>query len=204
MRFVSYTTVLLLLLTALSPAQKFRTLDYLKSISGVKTLSGQHNREPNSTPAKWTDQIYSMTGKYPALWSGDFLYQAENISNRWTMIYEAKKQWESGSVINIMFHSCPPLQPEPCAWDGGVLSKLTDAQWTELITEGTQLNRNWKTRLDDIAVYLQYLKDNGVEVMFRPLHEMGQGSFWWGGRPGPNGCNSPGRRRRLGGPTCWG
>jgi len=187
MRFVSITCVFFLLLTVCAPAQKFRTLDYLKSISGVKTLSGQHNREPNSEPAKWTNQIYNVTGKYPALWSGDFLFQADNIQNRWTMIYEAKKQWESGSIINIMFHTCPPLQPEPCEWNGGVLSKLTDAQWTELITEGSQLNRNWKKRLDDISVYLQYLKDNGVEVMFRPLHEMGQGAFWWGGRPGPNG-----------------
>jgi len=41
--------------------------------------------------------------------------------------------------------------------------------------------------MDDIAVYLQYLEDNGVEVLFRPLHEMNQGKFWWGGRPGPDG-----------------
>lgn len=187
MRFVPFSAIFVLLFTVLLPAQKFRTLDYLKSISGLKTLSGQHNREPNATPAKWTDQIYNVTGKYPALWSGDFLFQADNIRDRWTMIYEAKKQWENGSIINIMFHTCPPLQAEPCEWNGGVLSKLTDAQWTELITEGTQLNRNWKKRLDDISVYLQYLKDNNVEVMFRPLHEMGQGAFWWGGRPGPNG-----------------
>lgn len=179
--------VFLVLFTITGSAQKFRTLDYLKSISGTKTISGQHNREPNSQPAKWTEQIYSITGKYPALWSGDFLFQAENISNRWTMIYEAKRQWDNGAIINLMFHTCPPLQPEPCDWSGGVLSKLTDAQWTELITDGTQLNRNWKKRLDDISVYLQYLEDNDVEVLFRPLHEMGQGAFWWGGRPGPNG-----------------
>ena len=187
MKFLQGIILFVVFLTSGVPAQKFRTLDYLKSISGVKTLSGQHNREPNAEPAKWTNQIFNVTGKYPALWSGDFLFEAENIRDRWTMIYEAKKQWESGSIINIMLHTCPPLQPEPCAWNGGVLSKLTDAQWTELITEGTQLNRNWKKRLDDISVYLQYLKDNEVEVMFRPLHEMGQGAFWWGGRPGPNG-----------------
>jgi mannan endo-1,4-beta-mannosidase len=28
---------------------------------------------------------------------------------------------------------------------------------------------------------------NGVEVLWRPLHEMNQGDFWWGGRPGPQG-----------------
>lgn len=168
-------------------SQQFRVLNYLKSISGKKTIAGQHNREPNSQPAKWTNEIFKTTGKYPALWSGDFLFQSENISARWTMIYEAKKQWEKGAIVQIMLHTCPPVYGEPCAWNGGVLSKLTDSQWNELITDGTTLNKNWKKRLDDISVYLKYLKDNGVEVLFRPLHEMNQGAFWWGGRTGPNG-----------------
>src|SRR5690606_33713679 len=46
---------------------------------------------------------------------------------------------------------------------------------------------NWKAMMDEIAVYLQQLKNAGVEVLFRPLHEMNQGMFWWGGRPGSNG-----------------
>jgi hypothetical protein len=41
--------------------------------------------------------------------------------------------------------------------------------------------------MDDISQYLVYLRDAGVDVMFRPLHEMNQGCFWWGGRPGPSG-----------------
>jgi len=31
------------------------------------------------------------------------------------------------------------------------------------------------------------LKNSGVEVLFRPFHEMNQGVFWWGGRTGPTG-----------------
>ena len=27
----------------------------------------------------------------------------ENIANRWKMIHEAKKQWEHGAVINLMW-----------------------------------------------------------------------------------------------------
>lgn len=41
--------------------------------------------------------------------------------------------------------------------------------------------------MDDISQYLVYLRDEGVEVIFRPLHEMNQGCFWWGGRPGSQG-----------------
>src|ERR1700743_476825 len=54
------------------PSPPFRTLNYLYSISGTKTVSGIHNREPNNTPAVWTDSIYATTGKFPGFWSGDF------------------------------------------------------------------------------------------------------------------------------------
>ena len=167
--------------------QNFKVLNYLKSITGTKTVAGQHNREPNSQPEMWTDSIYTATGKYPGFWSGDFLFESESIANRWTVIHEAKKQWDNGAIVQLMFHCCPPTQAEPCGWSSGVQSHLTDSQWKELITDGTQLNKNWKARLDKIVPYFQYLKENGVEVLFRPLHEMNQGHFWWGGRPGPNG-----------------
>lgn len=168
--------------------QSLQTLNFIKRISGRKTLAGQHNKEPNADPARWTRYIKETTGVYPALWSGDFLFQQDNIDNRWKMIYEAEKQWKNGAVINLMLHTCPPDEGEPCGWDPGLLNaQLDDEQWKELITEATPLNMRWKERMDDIAVYLQYLEDKGVEVMFRPFHEMNQGLFWWGGRPGPNG-----------------
>ena len=175
-----------------APAAKsthsFQSLEFIKVISGKKTLAGQHNKEPNADPDKWTRFIKETTGKYPALWSGDFLFQQENIDMRWKMIHEAKKQWENGAVINLMWHGCPPDEGEPCGWDPGLLrAQLSDQQWLELITDGTPLNETWKARMDDIAVYLQFLEDHGVEVLFRPFHEMNQGLFWWGGRPGPDG-----------------
>ena len=168
--------------------QSFQTLEFIKNISGTRTLAGQHNKEPNADPDKWTRFIKEKTGKYPALWSGDFLFQQDNIDNRWKMIYEAKNQWDHGAVINLMWHGCPPDEGEPCGWDPGLLrAQLDDEQWEDLITDGSPLNIIWKERMDDIAVYLQYLEDNGVEVLFRPFHEMNQGLFWWGGRPGPEG-----------------
>lgn len=166
----------------------FQPLDYLYSISGKKTIAGIHNREPNASPARWTLKMDSLTGKYPGLWSGDFLFQQDNINNRGIMIHEALNQWKKGSIVQIMWHACNPALAEPCAFnDKGVLSKLTDVQWDSLITEGSSLNREWKSKIDEVCVYLQFLKDNGVEVLWRPLHEMNIKAFWWAGRPGPNG-----------------
>jgi mannan endo-1,4-beta-mannosidase len=167
--------------------EKYKTLKYLYSISGSKTIAGIHNREPNATPARWTNEVKSATGKFPGLWSGDFLFQQDNISNRQVMVNEALSQWRKGAIINIMWHACNPLIDEPCSWEGGVLSKLSDEQWKELTTDGTPLNRKWKERVDEVSFYLQLLEDNGVEVLWRPMHEMNQGAFWWGGRPGPDG-----------------
>lgn len=165
----------------------YNELDYIKQISGSKTIIGIQNREPNSNPALQTNTIYGITGKYPGLWGGDFLFSSDDVNNRWNMIYECKNQWDRGSVVNLMLHVVPPTQLEPGSWDGGVVSKLTDAQWTSLITNGGDLNKKWKLRLDEYAKYLSYLKDNNVTVLFRPFHEMNQGIFWWAGRPGTNG-----------------
>jgi beta-mannanase len=164
-----------------------KTLTYLYGISGKKTIGGIHNREPNSNPARWTNWVNSTAGKYPGLWGGDFLYSGGDISSRGTMIDQAKAQWNSGAVVTLMYHMCPPTQGESCGWNGGVQSKLTDAQWTQLVTDGSALNATFKQRLRNVGNYLKTLQDAGVEVLFRPFHEMNQGAFWWGGRTGANG-----------------
>ncbi|WP_083985024.1 glycoside hydrolase family 26 protein [Geofilum rubicundum] len=173
----------------LSGQTEFKTLNYLYGISGARTAAGQHNREPNAEPSMWTDSIRALTGVYPRLWSGDFLFQEENIKNRWSMILEAERQWEKGAIVNIMWHACSPLVQEPCSWGegNGVLNPMNDEEWQSLLTYGTPVNQAFYKRLDELAVYLAYLKTKGVEVMFRPFHEMNQGLFWWGGRPGENG-----------------
>lgn len=161
--------------------------EYLRRISGTSTVAGIHNREPNGKPTLQTDEIFKRTGLYPGLWSGDFLFSENDVNNRWTMIKECKKQWDKGCIVQVMAHVAPPNQPEVCSWQGGILSHLSDEQWKDLITDGGTLNKAWKTRLDGYAVYLQYLKENGVQTLFRPLHEMNQGNFWWGGRKGADG-----------------
>ena len=167
----------------------FETLDYLYEISGKKTLAGQQSR-------KYWDKMQRIVGDYPALWGEDMLYLPSNGTGsmaQWRALvtHNAKLRRAEGAVISMMFHACPPTEPEPCDWwgneDRGVLGTLSDQQWLELITEGTMLNKNWKARLDAIYPYLKELDDAGVELLFRPLHEMNQGAFWWGGRPGPNG-----------------
>jgi mannan endo-1,4-beta-mannosidase len=170
---------------------QWKTLNYLYSIRGRGTVAGVHEKI-SSMPSQHTEHVFQISGKYPGLWSGDFLFDY-NRRSRQNMIDEAKRRWNAGTMINIMYHSCNPTTTnlgEECMWDDGTkgpLSSMSNASWQELIQDGTALNRKWKQWLDEIAVYLQDLKNNGVEVLFRPFHEMNQGKFWWGGRPGPTG-----------------
>jgi mannan endo-1,4-beta-mannosidase len=132
--------------------------------------------------------MHDITGKYPAFWSGDFLFEPDDLAHRQTMIDQAKVEWSHGAVVQLMYHACPPDLGEPCNWSGGLLDHaLSDAAWKDLITDGGTLNTAWKRRLDVIAGYLRQLKDAGVAPLFRPLHEMNQGAFWWGGRTGAAG-----------------
>ncbi|CAM4461150.1 putative peptidase/beta-mannanase [Paenibacillus endophyticus] len=171
-------------------------LAYLNQLSGNGLLTAMHNKEPNTNPRESTDRILSSTGVTPAIWSGDFLYQARDVAARQTMIDEAIRQWNDGSLVNMMLHVAPPnrtVEQEKAGskWDDraavanqdGVQSYLSEAQWQSLLTDGGELNVNWKKRLDEYYRYLVQLKNAGVTVMFRPFHEMNQHVFWWAGNP---------------------
>jgi mannan endo-1,4-beta-mannosidase len=175
----------------------YKVLKYLKSISNRQTVAGQHNKYL-STPDKSTEEISKIISENspekisPGLWSSDFLFGPGDLANRDKMIKVAKEQWNKGAIINLMYHACPPKpesepkgESEPCGnkLEDAVKSNLTESQWKDLITDGGTLNKEWKLRLDKVAVFLQQLKEEGVEVLWRPLHEMNQGKFWWGGRP---------------------
>ncbi|GAB2670205.1 hypothetical protein GCM10027271_32990 [Saccharopolyspora gloriosae] len=172
--------------TAAPPAAT-GTLDYLRAVSGTNTISGQHNKEPLSNPTHWTQQVHDITGDYPGLWGGDLLFSEADVRDRQNLVDEAINQWNNGALVSLTWHVCPPTQGSSCTWDDGVRAELSDEQWQELITDGTPLNEAWKARLDEAVPYLRQLQDAGVQVLWRPLHEINDGWSWWGGRPGPDG-----------------
>jgi mannan endo-1,4-beta-mannosidase len=153
-----------MLLALLHAVQSSRTVDYLNSISGDKTVAGIHNRH-NQNPNQFTCQAKDVSGHKPGLWSGDFLFEPQDVNARSTMIDEAKAQWESGSLINIMWHACNPKygdanEDKTCNWqDGkGVQSSLTDSEWRDLLTDGTELKSKWKIMMDGVARHLLVCK----------------------------------------------
>ena len=162
---------------------------YLKSLTGNHVLSGQQGGA-NSNPSQWISKVHDITGKYPGIWNGDFGFSQDDINNRQTVINEAESEWADGALPGLMMHACRP-DVATCDFSDGSNpvdgSKLSDAEWSQVITDGTTLNNDYKAKLDQFVPYFQQLKDAGIPVLFRPQHEMNEGWAWWGGRPGPNG-----------------
>jgi mannan endo-1,4-beta-mannosidase len=164
-------------------------LQYLYSISGQYTLTGQHNF-PNHI-ARWTDRAYDFTGKYPALFGQDFGFSAgddkDSVLSRPATIKEVERQWSKGAIITFTWHAVRPTEDEPVTFRDSVQGHLSDYEWNELLTPGSPLYNRWCDQVDVIAGYLKQLRDARVPVLWRPYHEINGRWFWWNGRKGKRG-----------------
>jgi mannan endo-1,4-beta-mannosidase len=164
-------------------------LNKLDEISGRYTLTGQHNFPFDLS--RWSDRDYDLTGKFPAIFGQDFGFAGDadkdSTEGRPSMIEEVEREYRNGAVIALTWHAVRPTDDEPITFRDSVQGHLTDFEWRELLTPGTDLYNRWAAQVDVIAGYLCQLQEDGVPVLFRPYHEMNGNWFWWGGRPGENG-----------------
>ena len=175
-------------------------LKYVQSLSGRHTLTGQHNF-PNTTNAS-TVKVAEAYGKVPAIFGQDFGFAApgdkDAVAARPELIAECKRQWALGSIIALCWHAVPPTADEPVTFQprrgapppeklASVQGRLTDEQWNDILTPGTELNKRWCAQVDVIAGFLKQLQEARVPVLWRPYHEMNGAWFWWGGRTGDRG-----------------
>lgn len=168
-----------------------KLLEYIHSLSGKKTLSGQHNYP--GFHSGYSERAHAITGRHPVLWGQDFGFTAEGkdgIGHRNFNMQEAVRRHREGSIITLMWHAVRPMDDEPNGWKESVQNKLTDAEWQELITPGSALYGRWLKQLDVVAGHLAVLRDAGIPVLWRPYHEMNGDWFWWGSRPGPQGTQA--------------
>lgn len=168
-------------------------LNFIYAQSGNGILTGQHSYPLFSDI--YMERVENLTnGSHPAVFGQDFGYSKPNsldgINFRQRVVDNAIKWHAKGAIITLMWHAVPPTTDANfTTWQGenGVQSKLTDKQWKELTTDGTELNNRWKAQVDVIAFFLRQLQDAKVPVIWRPYHEMNGDWFWWGARPGKDG-----------------
>ncbi len=138
-------------------------LNYIQSLSGRHTLTGQHNY-PNTHDTS-TQRAAKAWGKTPAIFGQDFGFakpgDKDAAAARPDIIAEVKRQYENGSIITLCWHAVPPTADEPVTFRplpgaatnrlASVQGQLTDEQWNDVITPGTELYNHWCAQVDVIA-----------------------------------------------------
>lgn len=173
-------------------ARRKAVLDYLAGLprkTRKKVLSGQHagDSQPIRNPfcarsgyAKYIDALESSAGKRVAIAGAgyDVLGAARQpLSNLLEVNAVMKAHWNRGGLVTIGAASHNP-------WTGGPADdKLNGHRLVEAITPGTPAHEAWMSQLDDLAAALADLRDSGVIVLWRPLHEFNGNWFWWGAAP---------------------
>lgn len=164
-------------------------LNYLYSLPLLtenRVVSGQFGAYGDGTSRQTAEQqlqsIVDQTGLSVALTGMDYAQwdrsRKHDFSEPNGFLID---QWRMGSLVNISWHA-----PNP--WTGGPSSDWENPDTEDpydtrdvmlLLTPGTPEYDQWILMLDDIASGLQELEDNGVIVIWRPLHEMNGGWAWW-------------------------
>jgi len=164
-------------------------LEYLYSISGKHTLTGQHCI-PLSGSTRLAG-VEKLTGLYPVIFGQDFGFSAagtwDGINFRQQIVDEAIRRHNDGFIITLMWHAVRPTEEEPVTFERSILGKLTDREWNDLLTPGNEIHERWKSQVDVIAFFLKQLREAAVPVLWRPYHEMNGDWFWWGKKTGDMG-----------------
>ncbi len=160
-------------------------MKYLVSIYGEKTLSGQQG-------FKEIYYVHGVCGKYPALGAFDLMDHSPSRLERHAGHPEDIDKiiaWaRQGGLVSIAWHWNAPChlfddKKGKRVWWRGFYSSATSYDLKQAL--GERNSREYKLLLRDldaIAVQLKKLRDAGVPVLWRPLHEAGGEWFWWGAK----------------------
>ncbi len=129
------------------------------------------------------ERFRKYSGKYPALLGNDLgcygLDLRDIDKSQWSKaICEYVDFASRGGIITFSSHWRNPTGNYKYDWADCRQLLGKEDKWVELLTEGTALNAEFKEQITVDGMFLQALRDNGVPVIWRPMHEM-NGSFFW-------------------------
>jgi mannan endo-1,4-beta-mannosidase len=160
-------------------AEARRVLDYLQSVRGKNMLSGISGSQ-DAQP--WA--VLHTTGREPAIRGGDMA----GYHRKWEKMYQQVMQhtvdrairwWrEKGGIVALQYHWMKPGDPEGSAWVAPPRG-TGPLDLAKAVTPGTEENEAVMADLKITADYLEQLAQARVPVLWRPLHEIDGGWFWW-------------------------
>ncbi len=135
---------------------------------------GHANHDPQRGYADSIGALARSTGRVPAILGLDYGYDGipRDLSAANRLLIEHHRQ---GGMVTISMH---PPNPWRRTGSHDTQRGPQDA-YGDLVRPGTAAYRRWHATLDRVAVGLGELQTAGVPVLWRPLHEMNGGWFWW-------------------------
>jgi Glycosyl hydrolase family 26 len=142
-------------------------LAYIQSLQGKGIIAGQQETDQCGTCE--SDRMKSITGKAPGLQGHETADYAMDPMATAIADFNTRRQ-----LVELSWHFGAP----PSADNNFENSKGT-TDVNRVLQSGTNENRVYMAKLDKMAARLQTLEDANVPVLWRPLHEMNGGWFWW-------------------------
>ncbi|QHW34504.1 beta-mannosidase [Paenibacillus rhizovicinus] len=164
-----------------------RLMAYLCDTYGKRMLTGQQIGV-NSTPEM--EVILRETGTYPAVGGFDFMNDSPSRTERGAVGTDtalALKWWEAGGIVTFCWHWNAPKDlvdlPPDNGWHRGFYTSATTFDLAKAMADPSSEDYALLLRdIDVISGLLSQLRDAGVPVLWRPLHEASGSWFWWGAK----------------------
>lgn len=155
-----------------------KVYSYLQSVLGKRTLSGHHGMYGNMEQRD-LGYITETTGKTPAVLELEGGIFAKRFSEDWAeiqtgLVQDAIAHWKENGLVALCWHWGNPFD-ENNTYQG--TKKKFDIE--AAMKDGTPEHEAMIKDLDVMAGILKELQDANVPVLFRPLHEICGGWFWW-------------------------
>ncbi len=163
-------------------------MSYLADISGDRIVTGQHTQ---TMAMEELEKIRKVTGKDPALLGFELLSYSPNINERDTddacmtevrenrgTLKRAREWAEKKGLITFTWHWFSPLGGRSKAF----FTENTDYDAERAVIPDTPEYKALIGDMDHMAGLLKPFCEQGIPILWRPLHEMDGIWFWWGAK----------------------
>lgn len=166
-------------------------LNFMTENYGRYTITGQYASSPEN---KEMELIYQTTGKYPAIRFSALHTSGNSFDSMFKEIDACADWYRKGGIVGLMWYwESPSNKSSVYAEESDFvlanavtdidIANLTQEEIRGLYGEGKISEQCYGLILDidNMAGQLMSLKNKGVPVLWRPLHESAGEWFWWGG-----------------------
>lgn len=180
---VTLATVRRWLLNGAEVLSKQDVMNKLTAAASSKYLLGAHTAGSADVPA-CADSFSAVMGAAPGYIDVDMHslpFISGDATNRIVSDVTAYAMQGTGFVTLSAHWLTPTTKIADATLQGTNNSRtmLTAEQYNNVMTAGTTENTNFLEELAIDAAFIRKLKDNGISVIFRSMHESNQGYFWW-------------------------